>query len=138
MHRVAFHYCVAVKKAADRLTTELSEAVGHQLGLGTQQQQQIRARILFFVQERTSLEAAGAVLTWVTEFFTIANPKEGEQILAQSLADAADSGLLLTSESLKILRYSTAKYGPRPPPRSGPLGGAKKGKDVGKQWSLNE
>jgi hypothetical protein len=66
------------------------------------------------VQESTSPEAAGKVVSRVATFFTIANPKEAQQILAQVLARAADRGLL-TSGSTEVLTHLAAKYGPQTP-----------------------
>src|SRR5437870_9781528 len=101
VRRLALHYCVAVRKAANRLASELCEAVGHRLGLGPEQQKEVQRRIQDLIQERTSAKAAGAVIAYITSLFTIGNPKEGEEILANCLAGAADEGLLI-SQSLDI------------------------------------
>ena len=53
VRRLALHYCVAVRKAANRLASELCEAVGHRLGLGPEQQQEVQRRIQDLIRERT-------------------------------------------------------------------------------------
>jgi len=111
MERLSARYCGALRKSSGHLANELAEAAANRIGLGKRQKEVIEEYAKRFIRERTSPEAANDLFAGaVTRLFTIGNAQQSEQFLAQSLAELAGSGLLI-SDAVKAVKLAAAKYG---------------------------
>lgn len=110
MNLLKARYCEAVCQGAERLTSELSDAVGNRRGVGVEERQWILRQRDSFIAELTSPDAVQTLFAYVTSRFTIANLQEAEKTLSDGVLSLAGSGLL-KKRSDEALNLALAQHG---------------------------
>jgi hypothetical protein len=111
MIRLSARYCEAVRQGAERLAQELAGAIVNRRRLGPLEREWIELQVGRFISELTPPEAAHDLFSQgVSRYFTIGNPQEAEEALANSLSNLAGSGLL-TRTSDEALDLALARHG---------------------------
>jgi excisionase family DNA binding protein len=109
MNLLAVPYCEAVRWGAERLVKELCEAVANRRVLGARECKWIKTQVDSFISKLTSHEGASYLLALALPV-TISNQQKAEQMLAETLAELAGSGLL-TRKSDEALKLGLAQHG---------------------------
>jgi hypothetical protein len=111
MNRLAARYCEAVRQGAKRLAKDLGDAIGNRQGLGTEALKWIETCVDCFISELTSSTAVHDLFEGLVQItFTVANPREAEQMLSESFSKLDSSGLL-TKKSDEALKLAIALRG---------------------------
>lgn len=111
MNRLAARYCEAVRQGAKRLAKDLGDAIGNRQGLGTEALKWIETCVDCFISELTSSKAVHDLFEGLVQItFTVANPREAEQMLSESFSKLDSSGVL-TKKSDEALKLAIALHG---------------------------